>query len=67
MAKKIYYERKNSGLCVECGEPKDNPNATRCNKCIQAHKDYYDFYKKYHICVKCRRNDALPNRVVCEE
>lgn len=66
VAKKIYYKRKNSGLCVECGEPKDNPKATRCNKCIQAHKNYYDFYKKHHICVKCRRNDALPNRVVCE-
>ena len=67
MSKKTYYERKNSGLCVDCGEPREDLNVTRCNKCIQVHNDYYNLYKQHHICVKCKKNDALPNRVMCEE
>ena len=39
-SKKLYYERKNAGLCVKCGCVRDNPNSITCNACAKIDAEY---------------------------
>ena len=32
-AAKLYYRRKNAGLCVDCGKPREDLSKTRCSSC----------------------------------
>lgn len=49
MSNNPYYKRKEKGLCVRCGLPKDN-ETIRCNKCkdemSKARKKIYDQNKR---------------------
>lgn len=46
-AKRLYYERKSWGLCVNCGKPVDgNEWAVSCSECVKKHKAHYDANKE---------------------
>ena len=65
--KERYNYRKRNGLCCRCGKPKGNVSTTRCDMCKQDEEKTIEYYKKHHICIDCRTNDALPNRCCCYE
>lgn len=64
-SKKTYLQRKNAGICVQCGKNQARPGKTSCVSCAEHLAEEYQIYKKYNICVVCHHEEALPGRRAC--
>lgn len=64
-----YYRRKGSGLCIDCGKPVYGAT-TRCKACNDRrnawHRKVYHECLEKHICTKCQKYTAAPDRTKCE-
>lgn len=67
---RMYYRRKEAGLCVNCGKPLDIAGV-KCSKCRdRANKDRRElisWYKENGICPICRKNNLFGNEKECIE
>lgn len=67
---RMYYKRKEAGLCVECGKPL-NGEKLKCRDCrerINANrKELAHWYQDNGICPKCRHNNLMGDERVCPE
>lgn len=67
---RLYYRRKEKGLCVECGKPV-NANKTRCEECKnrinQNRRTLIHWYQENGICPNCRKNSLVGDERVCLE
>ncbi len=64
-----YYKRKDAGLCVWCGKPKDDLGTkVLCSECktvqIEKNKTRRHKYLKMNKCVQCGR-ETVPNNNFC--
>lgn len=67
---RMYYRRKEAGLCVECGKPL-NGEKLKCRDCrerINANrKELAHWYQDNGICPECRHNNLMGDERVCPE
>lgn len=67
---RMYYKRKEAGLCVECGKPLDGEKL-KCRDCrerINANrKELAHWYQDNGICPECRQNNLMGDERVCPE
>lgn len=67
---RMYYRRKEAGLCVNCGKPLDIAGV-KCSKCHdRANKDRRElisWYKENRICPTCRKNSLFGDEKMCIE
>lgn len=67
---RMYYKRKEAGLCVECGKPL-NGEKLKCRDCqerINANrKELAHWYQDNGICPECRHNNLMGDERVCPE
>ena len=67
---RMYYKRKETGLCVECGKPL-NGEKLKCRDCrerINANrKELAHWYQDNGICPECRHNNLMGDERVCPE
>lgn len=67
---RMYYKRKEAGLCVECGKPL-NGEKLKCRDCrerINANrKELVHWYQDNGICPECRKNNLVGDERVCPE
>lgn len=70
LSKTLYYQRKEQGLCVKCGD-KAREGKTTCRKCldrdIQNNKERKEKLKLLGLCITCGHEQAEPNKVKCFE
>lgn len=67
---RMYYRRKEAGLCVNCGKPL-NGEKLKCRDCrerINANrKELAHWYQDNGICPECRHNNLMGDERVCPE
>lgn len=67
---RMYYKRKEAGLCIECGKPL-NGEKLKCRDCrerINANrKELVRWYQDNGICPECRQNNLMGDERVCPE
>lgn len=72
-AKSLYYERKQKGVCVFCGGPKDG-TTVKCTECKQrrevvnrscSKKRYYKMKEK-GLCIQCGNSSRL-HKIRCSD
>ena len=70
VSKTLYYQRKEQGLCVKCGDIA-RKGKTTCRSCldknIQHNKERKEKLKLLGLCITCGHEQAEPNRVKCWE
>lgn len=68
MSYATYTRRKEQGLCVACGKPRDCEKVM-CADCREKNNKYRkevrEFYSSKHICVTCGQNDAIRGQQKC--
>lgn len=68
-ARPIYYQRKEQGLCVQCGKPNDK-TGTRCKDCTQKSTEYARERREKRrllgLCPRCG-NQLMGDEVNCLE
>lgn len=70
--KKVYYTRKEAGLCTNCGKPVED-GYSMCLACrehrrgYQNHNNYYtrERRKKLGLCIICGKNPARERKTMC--
>lgn len=66
-----YGRLKALGKCPSCWNDNDTPEFARCSKCRERDKQSYkltrEWYASHGICVRCRKEDALPGKKMCHE
>jgi len=72
VSKEKYYELKNSGLCVRCGEPRTNsPSEVRCKDChtkfLDQRRSQQDKSLEAGLCIQCKVNQLVGNSKYCNE
>ena len=72
MAKKhIYHQRKQQGLCVECGTRAKDKLKLVCEGCgvlkNNRAKKHYQKLRVLEICVWCKRHKTTHNKALCYE
>lgn len=59
---RLYYKRKEAGLCVNCGKMLDT-DGVKCKECCykvnQGKRDAFNWYKDNGVCPICRKNSLL--------
>lgn len=67
---RMYYKRKEAGLCIECGKPL-NDGKLKCRDCrerINANrKELVHWYQDNGICPECRQNNLMGDERICPE
>lgn len=67
---RMYYRRKEAGLCVNCGKPLDIAGV-KCSKCRDRtnkdRRELISWYKENGICPICRKNNLFGNEKECIE
>lgn len=58
----LYYERKNAGICVQCGKKKARAGRVKCKAC--AIKDLERLDKR--MCCQCHKKIVLPGHNKCK-
>lgn len=70
MSKALYYQRKEQGLCVKCGD-KARGGKTTCQRCWNRHaqqvKERREKLKLLGLCISCEHEQAEPNKTKCWE
>lgn len=68
---KTYYERKNAGLCVECGCHNDREGKTCCSKCAKIKSDMIKYKREKRnnqgLCIECGGNKIDKSKKMCEK
>ncbi len=63
-------QRKEAGLCIECGNP-SRENKTRCSRCAEKAKIYDKCIKEKKkaagLCIRCGKYPSVPNKTICEQ
>lgn len=69
VSKTLYYQRKEQGLCVQCGKPNDK-TGTRCKDCTQKSTEYARERREKRrllgLCPRCG-NQLMGDEVNCLE
>lgn len=59
---RLYYRRKEAGLCVNCGKILDT-DGVKCKECChkvnQGKRDTFNWYKDNGVCPICRKNNLF--------
>lgn len=67
---RMYYRRKEAGLCINCGKPLDT-NGVKCSQCRDKlnadRKELVNWYKDNKICPICRKNSLFGEEKACVE
>lgn len=67
---RLYYKRKNAGLCVDCGGQTDGGRRL-CAACEEKRKTYVNetraFFKNIGLCPRCGRNVIFKGESTCPE
>ena len=67
---RMYYRRKEAGLCVNCGKPLDIAGV-KCSQCRDRlnadRKELVNWYKDNKICPICRKNSLFGEEKACVE
>lgn len=67
---KLYYNRKNNGLCPRCGKPLDR-EGHYCSECLEKVKEYQrenrKFYREHHLCTECGKVNVPYSERICPE
>lgn len=67
---RLYYRRKEAGLCVECGKPLDT-NTVKCKECTERinrnRRELEHWYQSNGICPECRQNNLMGDERICLE
>lgn len=68
--RKQYNERKNKGLCPECGGQRENSQYIKCKSCREmgnlSQKKHYGDYKKRNLCPTCGTSTKKSKFVYCK-
>jgi hypothetical protein len=59
----LYYERKNAGICVQCGKKKARTGRVKCKEC--AIKDLERLDRR--TCCQCHKKIVLPGHNKCKK
>lgn len=67
---RLYYRRKEAGLCVNCGKILDT-DGVKCKECChkvnQGKRDTFNWYKDNGVCPICRKNSLFGDEKMCIE
>lgn len=66
-----YHIYRSQGRCGFCGTPIEGKKRALCEACQEQNKNrsknLYETCKEQGICVRCRKKEASPGFVACEE
>jgi len=64
----LYYERRSSKLCVQCGEPTEE-HIVYCDDCKEymqkKDRDRYEKLRSNNTCVSCGKHSPVQDQVLC--
>ena len=67
---KLYWNRKDNGLCPRCGKPLDR-EGHYCSECLEKVRAYRsenkEFYRENHLCTECGKNKVPDGERTCPE
>lgn len=68
---KLYYNRKNNGLCPRCGNYMDRNGGYYCSECLKKVREYRKenrrFFLENHLCTECGKVQVFGNEHQCPE
>lgn len=63
--RKVRKQRRDSGLCTDCGSPTEDGHAY-CLECLASRRERSKEWKESGLCISCGRVKQDPSHVVCE-
>lgn len=63
--------RRDAGLCIDCGQPRNGASNSYCQRCKDVRKsrahERYMIDKEIGLCHVCEKREARPGKVTCWE